>query len=235
LPPSTTELPAQVAPASGAWATLLLLRVRRHWLLKMCGISAFMWAFFVAYFYLLRHPARPVTIMPLTAIDDAIGLQPAALVAYVSLWVYVGVAPGLLMTLRELLHFGLWVGGLCLTGLGMFYLWPTAVPPREVGPDLAQHPGFALLQGVDAAGNACPSLHVATALFNAIWVWRLLGRVGAPRGMHVFNTVWLLLIVYSTLAIKQHVLLDALAGAALGAAFGWASLRSFAARGNGPE
>jgi membrane-associated phospholipid phosphatase len=53
--------------------------------------------------------------------------------------------------------------------------------------------------------------------------------------MHVFNTVWLLLIVYSTLAIKQHVLLDALAGAALGAAFGWASLRSFAARGNGPE
>jgi membrane-associated phospholipid phosphatase len=39
------------------------------------------------------------------------------------------------------------------------------------------------------------------------------------------NVVWLLLIVHSTIAIRQHVVLDALAGAVLGGAFAWAALR----------
>ena len=82
-----------------------------------------------------------------------------------------------------------------------------------------------MLQGVDAAGNACPSLHVATALFTALWLQRLLLALAVPRWLRVANALWLLLIVYSTLAIKQHVVLDALAGAALGALFAWASMR----------
>ncbi len=199
--------------------------MRRLLWLKVLGISGFMWLFFIAYFHLLRNPVRPVTVMPLTALDHAIPLQPWALGAYVSLWLYVGIAPGLMLTLRELLVYGAWAGALCLSGLLVFYLAPTAVPPHRFSVDLEQHPGFAVLQGVDAAGNACPSLHVATALFSAVWVARLLGRIGAPAAWQLVNAVWLLLIVWSTLAVKQHVALDALAGALLGGAFGWASGR----------
>jgi membrane-associated phospholipid phosphatase len=195
--------------------------------LKALGITAFMALFFVAYFHLLRHPARAVTVMPLTALDRAIPFQPAAYAAYVSLWFYVCLAPGLLRTRRELLAYALWAAGLCLAGLACFYFAPTAVPPRPADPG-AQYPALALLQGVDAAGNACPSLHVATALFSAIWIDRLLRGIAAPGALLWANCAWLTLIVYSTLAIRQHVAIDVVAGAALGAVFGWASLRACA-------
>jgi hypothetical protein len=199
--------------------------MRRLVLLKTLGICLFMWVFFIAYFHLLRNPAAPVVQMPLTALDRAIAFAPGALAPYVSLWLYVGIPPGLLLSLRELLVFGLWAAALCITGLACFYLWPTAVPPMTVNVDLARHPAFAVLQGVDAAGNACPSLHVATAVFSAFWIERLLRDMRAPTAWRWLNLAWVLLITWSTLATKQHVVLDAVAGAALGSVFAVASMR----------
>ena len=220
--PTRTNGPAH---STRPWTRQLWLRMRSHLLLKTVGIALFMWVFFAAYFYLLRNPAFPVTQMPLTPLDRAIPFQPGALAAYVSLWLYVGIPPNLLLSVRQLIVYGLWVGGLCLAGLACFYLVPTAVPPFALNLDLVRHPAFALLQGADAAGNACPSLHVATAMFSAIWLDRLLRDMAAPRVLRGFNAGWFLLIVHSTLAIKQHVVLDVLAGAALGSVFALASLR----------
>jgi hypothetical protein len=203
----------------------MLYRMRYHLVLKALGISAFMWVFFLLYFHVLRNPVNPVTVMPLTALDRAIPFQPGAFAAYVSLWLYVGLPAGLMLSLREVLRYGVWMGSLCATGLLCFYLWPTAVPPYAFGPDVASHPGFALLQGVDAAGNACPSLHVATATFTALWVQKLLSLTHARPVWMLANGLWLALIVYSTLAIKQHVALDALAGTLLAVAFAWPALR----------
>jgi hypothetical protein len=208
------------------WAAKMGQRIRLRLLLKSLGISAFMWVFFVAYFHLLRHPVRPVTVMPLTWLDRAIPFQPGALWAYVSLWLYVGIPPGLMLSLRDVLVYGLWIGALCLAGLAVFYLLPTAVPPPLLPADLAaQYPAFALLQGVDAAGNACPSLHVATAAFTAVWVARLMHATGAPAWVQAANGLWLLLIVHSTIATRQHVVLDAVAGLALALLFALPSLR----------
>ena len=80
-------------------------------------------------------------------------------------------------------------------------------------------------QGVDAAGNACPSMHVAVAIFTAIWVEHILRGAGAPAWLRLVNGLWFAAIVYSTLAVKQHVVLDAVAGAVLGIAFAIPSLR----------
>jgi len=82
-----------------------------------------------------------------------------------------------------------------------------------------------LPQAVDAAGNACPSLHVAAATFTVVRVAELLQRAAAPAWLHLINAAWFVAIVYSTLAIKQHVALDAVAGALLGVAFALPSLR----------
>ncbi|MDE2566443.1 MAG: phosphatase PAP2 family protein [Burkholderiales bacterium] len=234
-PALPTPTPSSAAPAPAAlrpqprpkpdWVAELGRRMRWRLPAKALGISAFMWVFFIAYFHLLRHPVRPVLTMPLTALDREIPFQPGWLAAYVSLWLYVGIAPGLMPSLRQALVYGAWMGALCLAGLACFYLWPTAVPPLPAGTDAGRHAGFALLQGVDAAGNACPSLHVACAAFTAVWVDRLLGAIGSPRWLRMLNGLWLALIVYSTLAIKQHVALDALAGLALAAVFALASLR----------
>ncbi len=226
LPPRPVALP--VAPSRPqAWARTAGWRLRQHFWVKLLGISGFMTLFFAGYFHLLRNPIRPVTEMSLTALDQAISLQPAWLGAYVSLWVFVGLAPGLIAGLRPLIAYGAWIGALCATGLLCFWLVPTAVPRPELPPELLQQGGFALLQGLDAAGNACPSLHVATALFTALWHRRLLAELGAPRWTQWFNAVWLLLIVYSTLATKQHVVWDVLGGVLLALLFAVPSLRAY--------
>ena len=69
----------------------------RHLLLKVAGVTAFMWVFFLGYFQTLREPVYPVLLMPLTALDALIPFQPGMFWAYVSLWLYVGLAPGLVI------------------------------------------------------------------------------------------------------------------------------------------
>jgi membrane-associated phospholipid phosphatase len=178
-----------------------------------------MWVFFVAYFALLRHPNGAVTTMPMTALDRWIGFQPWALPFYLSLWVYVSLPAALMSSRREIVGFGVRIGALCLIGLGVFYVWPTKMPAYPI--DWAQHPGFAVLRGVDASGNACPSLHVATAVFAAFWLNWMAPGLGFGARFRRINILWCAAIVFSTMAVKQHVVVDVLAGAALGASVAW--------------
>lgn len=172
--------------------------------------------FFGAYFYLLRNPAYPITIVPLSWVDHVIDFQPLALPVYLSLWVYVSLPPMLLATRAELYAFGAAIAATCLVALLIFYFWPTAVPPAHI--DWARYPSVDFLKNLDASGNALPSLHVATAVFSAIWLERLLRRFGAPAWPHSLNWLWCVGIVYSTMATRQHVFADVCGGLLLGAA-----------------
>lgn len=214
----------------GGFCTAAALRLRACFWLKSLGFTAYMWVFFVGYFHLLRHPTTPVTVMPLSVVDHWIGFQPWALWPYLSLWLYVALPPSLIGERRELVRYGIWIAALLAAGLLCFAWWPTAVPHLPVE---AEHPGFALLRGVDAAGNACPSLHVAAALFSAFWLHRLLGQMQAPAWLRATNLVWVAAIVWSTLAVKQHVWWDVLAGIALALVFAPASLPRTACRSGG--
>ena len=202
------------SPPHASWLRLLWPRLRTRWLAKCLGTTLGMTAFFVVYFWLLHHPFFPITIMPLTAVDRWIAFAPGALVLYVSLWFYVSLAPALLTERRELLSYLLAATGLSVIGLGIFFFWPTAVPTSAQ--DWPRHSFFGLLQKVDASGNACPSLHVAFAVFTACWFQRLLGEMRAGGFARVLNWLRCLGILYSTIATRQHVALDVLAGAGLG-------------------
>ena len=181
----------------------------------------FVATFFAAYIYLLKNPAYPVTVMPAIWIDRFVSFHPLALPIYVTLWVYVSLPVSLMQTRSEIVEFGLWMGAVCLAAIAVFYGWPSAVPPANI--DWSAYPGMAFLKGVDAAGNACPSLHVATAVFSGIWLNRQLPSIGTGRTARNANFVWCVLIVYSTLATKQHVAVDAIAGVLLGGMFAVAS------------
>jgi hypothetical protein len=206
------------------WTAVIWTDFRHLFWLKTVGITLFMMLFFVGYFHVLRNPRFPAFEMPLTPLDHWMPFQPGALAAYASLWVYVGIPPGIQRNLRELLAYGAWIAALSVTGLLIFYLWPTVIPRAADFVDLGQHPAFSILHGVDAPGNACPSLHVATATFSVLWLRRLLTDARAPVWLRALNWVWWALIVHSTVAIRQHVVLDAVAGMALGLAFALASL-----------
>lgn len=205
-----------------SWPRVAYARFWRHFWLKLVGTTTFISLFFVGYFQVLHATGDEAMVMPLTRIDELVGFQPAALYAYVSLWVYVGLPQALLQERRDLFAYCAWIGALCLAGLACFWLWPTAVPPHRV--DTALYPGYALIQGIDAPGNACPSLHVAAAAFSAIWLDRLLAEIAAGWRTRAFNWAWFAAIAWSTLATKQHVALDVAAGILLALAFALPSL-----------
>lgn len=212
-------LPERAAPPD--WRTGLAQRFRHRQLLKIGGVCLFMWVFFAGYFHVLRNPVFPVTTMPLTPLDDWIPFVPQALALYLSLWFYVGIPAGLAADTRQALRYGAWAAGLCAVGLAVFFFFPTAVPPS--GLDVSGHPGFAVLHGLDASGNACPSLHVATAVFAAAWVDHTLRELRTPGWTRWVNLAWCLGIAWSTVAVRQHVVLDVAGGLILGALFALAS------------
>jgi membrane-associated phospholipid phosphatase len=207
------DLSNKRAPGAG-WLQRAWIRSRKFWPAKVIGLTLGMILFFAAYFWVLRHPLFPVTTMPITAVDRLIRFRPEALLLYLSLWFYVSLVPALLIERRELVSYALAAAGISVIGLGIFLLWPTTVDWSDA--NWSQYPAFAFLQSVDASGNACPSLHVAFAVFTTILLGRLLRRMGAGHGMCAFNWLWCLGILYSTVAIRQHVVLDVLAGAGLG-------------------
>jgi membrane-associated phospholipid phosphatase len=194
-----------------------------HPYLKGIGTTVFISLFFVAYFYVLKNPARPPTVMPVTWLDRVIGFEPLALPAYLSLWLYVSLVPALFSTRAELCRYGLSMTAMCVAGLSIFYFWPTGAPVPDI--DWSRHPDIDFLKNIDASGNACPSLHVATAFFSAVWFHRLLSRFGGPGWILALNWAWCVAIVYSTIAIRQHVAVDAGAGLLLGGLAAWLSLR----------
>ncbi len=198
-------------------------RMVRLWVTKMFGSIACMAVFFVVYFWILNHPFFPLTTIPRTGPDRWIPFAPGALALYVSLWVYVPLAPALLSTRRELRNYLLAAVALSAIGFAVFILWPTTVPGPEAGAPAA--PSLLYLKAVDASGNAFPSLHVAFAVFTALGFARILRELGAGPLARAVNWAWCAGIVYSTIAIRQHVALDALSGAILGAAVAFAHRR----------
>jgi membrane-associated phospholipid phosphatase len=215
MKPSPPASRTREFPANGGWLRQVWPRMRILWVAKVTGTIMSMPLFFVVYFWLLKHPLFPITTIPRTAVDRLVGFSPAAFPLYVSLWVYVVLPPMFLKNRRELGSYGLAVIGLSVIAFIFFLLWPTTVPKSEI--DWSQYPSVSFLKAVDASGNACPSLHVAFAVFTAIWLEHLLREMGAGRLVRALNWLWCLGILYSTMAIRQHVALDVLAGTALGA------------------
>lgn len=210
----------QVTPSNAYPLRVRTLFFRDFWF-KFFGTSAFITLFFWAYLYLLKNPAFAVREIPLTPVDGWIGFAPWALIPYLSLWVYCSLPVMLMPSRRRLVHFGVWVGAMCLLALAVFYGWPNAIPVANI--DWSAHPGVAFLKNVDAAGNACPSLHVATAVYSSCWLYWLMREMRVSWPIQAVQVVWGIAIIYSTMATKQHVAWDVAAGTVLGTVFALAS------------
>ncbi len=201
-------------PIKVDWLHHIRTALTSHTLLKVVGFTLFISLFFITYFHVLKHPAYPITLIPLSFVDKLISFQPLALPVYLSLWIYVATPLILIASRRELFEFTTAMLLMCVTGLTIFYFWPTTIAPTNI--DWSLYPSISFLKNIDASGNAFPSLHVATAFFSGMWTARLLKRFKAPRWIRILNIIWCAGIIYSTLATRQHVALDILGGLLLG-------------------
>lgn len=205
------------------WTRQIASRISFLWPLKAVGTTLFMLLFFWAYFGVLRNPLSPATVMPLTVVDQWIPVTAQAFPVYASLWVFASLPAALFKEFRALVVFGMWMAAMCLLCLAIFWVFPTTVPPAGI--DWKLYPEMAIIKDVDASGNACPSLHVASAVFAAIWLDRLVTTIRAPLVLRWLIWLHCLAILWSTVATRQHVVIDVLAGAVVGAVFGVLGLR----------
>lgn len=221
--PSLNAVPAVPAvPAMPAvpWYMALGQRIATLWVVKMIGTTVGISGFFFVYFWVMHNPLWEPTVMPLTPMDHWVGVSNDAMLLYGSLWFYISLAPAFAKDKAELWACARDAALMAAVGLAVFWAYPTVVPVFAV--DWAQYPALQFLKSADAGGNAFPSLHVAFAVLAAVQLRRQLRSVDAPAWLRVVNVLWAVGIVYSTLATRQHVLLDVLGGTLLAAVVSWA-------------
>jgi membrane-associated phospholipid phosphatase len=95
----------------------------------------------------------------------------------------------------------------------IFFFSPTSCPrPAAQGTSVA----YQTLTAIDNPFNAFPSLHAAFAIYSALCGRLVLREIGSRCIWRVGLWLWALLILYATLAAKQHVTADIIAGSVLG-------------------
>lgn len=212
-----TSRPATSSPLpSMPWYLALGQRIATLWVVKMIGTTVGISGFFVLYFWVMHNPPSEPTVMPLTLLDHWVGVSDDAMLLYGSLWFYISLAPAFAKDKAELRACARDAAIMAGVGLAVFWLFPTTVPVFAV--DWTQYPALQFLKATDVGGNAFPSLHVAFAVLTAVLLERQLRSVEAPVWVRALNVLWAFGIVYSTLATRQHVLLDVLGGTLLAAA-----------------
>ena len=164
---------------------------------------------------------RPLHV-PELALDRAIPVQPAWMVVYGSLYVFV-LLPLLVVRQQELFRRALkaYVMVLIVAYIG-FVTYPTVAPrPAEVPGDGFAAWSLRLQYSLDQQYNCLPSLHVAHSFVSALTCYRVNRAVGAAA------SVWATLIGVSTLYTKQHYVLDVITGALIAYAAYLLFLRSY--------
>ena len=222
-PKAASVMTSRSSPASlpsVPWYLALGHRFATLWIVKMIGTTLGISGFFFLYFWVMHNPPSTPTVMPLMPIDHWVAVSDDAMLLYGSLWFYISLAPAFAKNKAELWACARGAATMAATGLAVFWFFPTTVPVFAV--DWSQYPALQFLKATHVGGKAFPSLHVAFAVFTAMLLGRQLRSVDAPAWTQWVNLLWAFGIVYSTLATRQHVLLDVIGGTLLAVIVSWA-------------
>ncbi len=161
------------------------------------------------YFVIGELTQGRITYAPELAMDRALPVQPAWMLVYGSLYVFVVLLPLFVVRPPQLFRraFQAYLTVMIVSYVG-FLLYPTAAPrPAEVLGDGFSAWTLRLVYSLDPPYNCFPSLHVAYSFVSALTCYRVHRGVGAAAA------VWAALIGVSTLYTKQHYVIDVIAGA----------------------
>lgn len=187
---------------------MLAKRVRAHLdaKLQMFGLLAV--GIVVPYFSLQRGQLFPPRAPIVTPLDAAIPFDPSWAPAYLSVCLLVPLFPLLALRRDDVWRYLRGLVALCVPCFAFFLFFPMPGPrPETTGAGGA----YGWLVGVDATWNAFPSLHAGLVLYSFLYGRRAIGPDLAPRARHTvgaLSALWGALILYGTLATKQHWVAD---------------------------
>lgn len=149
------------------------------------------------------------TYAPEVALDRALSVQPAWMLVYGSLYVFVVLLPLLVVRQQELFRRAMQAYLMVMiVSYAGFLLYPTVAPrPAEVLGDGFFAWNLRLAYSIDPPHGCFPSLHVAYSFVSALTCYRVHRGVGLGAGL------WAALIGVSALYTKQHYVADVVAGA----------------------
>jgi membrane-associated phospholipid phosphatase len=190
-------------------------RILACWKLKAILAATVGFTFCVAYLLIGNFPLFPVRELPLTRLDRAIGFHPDVWVwIYQSEYLIVNVIPWFAERRDQLLRYLRGFALLSLISFTVFVLFPIRAPKPHVA-DLQGM--YWLLQLYDVPNNSLPSLHAGMIVFTLAFGNRVIGRE-IPRAIKLLALTWGALILYATLATKEHYAVDIVTGVLLGIA-----------------
>lgn len=185
-------------------------RLSSLWRLKLALLVVLTAGFCVPYMYLAHNAFFPVRTLPLLWIDRVAGFDARWVWVYQSIYLLTSTLPLLADSKRDLRRF---VNGFVLLA-GASFVFYLFLPVRLPRPEVTEANWFySVLLFYDGPYSAFPSLHAGFLYYTIAFAVRILPAM--PRAVLCGLIVWGLLILWATLATKEHYFLDLPAGIAL--------------------
>ena len=169
----------------------------------------------IGYFGTQWFPIRAATSFTETELDKLIPFSSGWAWVYQTVYIAVPVAALCIERRGHLVHYwrGYWT--MLIACLLFFWIYPVQTPrPTEFSAS-SLDPMHTLILSYDGLINCFPSLHVALALFSVMHARVVLTTRGVrAKWPGIGMWVWFALLCYSTLALKQHYVVDIPAGIA---------------------
>lgn len=183
------DIPNKTIENSPRWLTILVTHA----------------VFWSLYAYTSRHPLFAPRELPFLPGERSIPCLGWTSYVYLSLLLEIPLAMFLLP--KEGYGRVVCIGaGIVMLHVLVFVCFPTVYPRAG----RAGHWAIGIIWSADRPTNAFPSLHVALSSYLAFAVWRMRRRIWGASLL-----VWAVAIAVSTLTVKQHYVLDSLAGMAV--------------------
>jgi membrane-associated phospholipid phosphatase len=185
---------------------------------------------FLPYQFLQHHHFFPVIVMTPGFCDRLIPFSDTAVWWYLSIYLLMPLGPFLTADRRPILRYAAGVVIIGLLADLIFIFWPTVcVRPDSHGANSL----YRALIAVDNPFHAFPSLHATFAVYSALCAQWALRESRHCRLWRAGLWLWTLLILFATLATKQHLLADIVAGSVLGTSVYFCVFNHWQRRSNG--
>jgi membrane-associated phospholipid phosphatase len=175
------------------------------------------------YLFLQYHHFFPPTELHPTPFDQWIPFDDRLVWIYLSACLLMPIGPVLMITRDQLYRYAAGIVVISVVADVVFVFHPTICPRPN---STATEGLYQCLVAVDQPFHGFPSLHAAFAIYSAFCAWRIFREFDQRHYANVAVGAWAALILYSTLATKQHMLLDIVGGSVLGTSVYFVSFRT---------
>jgi membrane-associated phospholipid phosphatase len=192
---------------------VILSRWHAELFLKLVLMVALNLWVYVPYVYLQRHHFFPAIDMPRNGVDRLIPFWDGTTWFYFSIYLLMPIGPFLMNRREQLMRYAGGIVFISLMADAIFLFCPTrCLRPDYTGTNIA----YEALIRCDNEYHAFPSLHAAFAVYSVLCSGMVLKELGIRQYWQMVLWCWALLILYATLATKQHVLIDIAVGGLMG-------------------